>query len=119
MGRHAEAEAEARQARQLDPENLAVLQQYAIVQARAGKREEAEAALREYEQRGTSIIGGFHRNRAEILVSLGYREQALQALEQHVRERIGFYPPPGHTWLLEPLHSDPRFQRLMSVAAKQ
>jgi TolB-like protein/Flp pilus assembly protein TadD len=118
MDRHADADAAAQQARRLDPENLVVLQLYAIVQARAGKRQEAEAALREYEQRGTSVID-FHRNRAEILVSLGQREQALQALEKNLRAQSGVFPPPGHTWLLAQFRSDPRFQRLLDQVRKR
>jgi TolB-like protein/Tfp pilus assembly protein PilF len=118
MGRHTEAEAEARQARRLDPGNLVVLHIYTITLARAGKRGEAEAALREYEQRAPSVVD-FHRNRAEILVSLGDHEQALQALEKHLRDSAGTYPPPGRTWLLEPLRSDPRFQRLSGAGPRQ
>jgi serine/threonine-protein kinase len=111
IGRHEEADAEARQARRLDPENLLVLQLHAIVQARAGRHAEAEAALREYEQRGTAL-NTFHRGRADILVSLGRHEQAIQALEQGVREQRGTAPVMGLNRLIDPLRSDPRWPAL-------
>jgi tetratricopeptide (TPR) repeat protein len=112
MGRYAAAVAEFERANQdigSTPFSMASL---AYGLARAGRRDEAQDMLREFERRRKA---GFYPafTLAFAHVGLGNHEQAMDWLEVAADERLfGYYfPSVDHAW--DPLRGQPRFTRLL------
>ncbi len=112
MGRYAEALPEFERANRdigSTPFSMASL---AYGLARAGRRAEAEAMLRDFERRRKE---GFYPAfvLAKVHVGLGNVEQALDWLELSVDEKLYGYYLPSVDQVWDPLREHPRFRRVL------
>lgn len=112
MGRYAEAVPEFERANQdigSTPFSMASL---AYGLARAGRRPEAEAMIRDFERRRKD---GFYPafTLAKAHVGLGNLEQALDWLELSVDEKLFGYYFPSVDQVWDPLRGHPRFRRVL------
>jgi TolB-like protein/tetratricopeptide (TPR) repeat protein len=111
-GRHEEAIAEARQAAELSGGSSAMEGALGYALAAAGREEEARQVRRALEQRARDQhvqAGAF----ALVDAGLGDRGAALDQLEAAYRERSRFVVLMGVWPVFDPLHADPRWDRLL------
>jgi TolB-like protein/Flp pilus assembly protein TadD len=111
-GREQEGLAELERAVELSRRNPLWLGQLGQAHARAGNQAKAREILRELEQRGaTEFVSPYHR--AYVHVGLGEMEQAIALVEEAVAGSGGPAYGMKGSFLLEPLHDNPRFQALL------
>ena len=108
-GRHDEAIAElASNAKRLSTSSARAA--YAVVLARAGRRAEARAILREIE---SDTSPSAFRERAGVYACLGDRDHAMTELEHAYAARTTWLPAVNVEPLFDGLRQDPRFQALL------
>ena len=112
LGRFDDAVEALRQAAALAPGNPYPQASLGWVLGLAGRHTEARAILRDLErQRAEGYVGGAYL--ALVHLGLGQHDDALQWLEKAAEERHGYLVYLNHTWMHEPLSSDPRYQALL------
>ena len=60
-----------------------------------------------------AIIAGVPVRGVRSPAGLGQHDEALSWFEKAAEEREGYLPYLNHTWMFEPLSSDPRYQALL------
>jgi predicted Zn-dependent protease len=114
-GRHDEALNETRRALAL-VRRTGYLAEYARALTASGRAVDAEPILQELAQRGAQgdDYGSSVENLGDIAAAAGRRDEAFRFLDQAIDRRS-----PNVLWLrvdprVDPLHSDPRFDALLS-----
>jgi tetratricopeptide (TPR) repeat protein len=113
IGQHDQAVAALRRAAQLERGNPTVQGYLGFVLADAGQTEEANRILHDMENSRRPPASAI----AQILTGLGQAEQALQWLEKAANERSSILLSPRVVRSFDELRDDPRFERIMKIAA--
>ena len=106
LGRYEEALAVYEKARELTPSPTAYRDVVAYVYARMGRKQEAREMVS-----GTTV---FPVDVANVYAALGDKDEAFRILEKAVEERNALLVTVKEEPPLESLHSDPRWQKLLS-----
>jgi eukaryotic-like serine/threonine-protein kinase len=112
-GMHAEALAALMKAREKTPDDIELLAFLGVVQARAGRTDEARAVVRQLEELGNQkYVSAYYS--ACIFAALGDKEAAFNQLEKAFRENACGIVSLRIDPHLDPLRSDPRFAEMLS-----
>jgi len=106
LGRYAEALAVYEKAKEVAPSETGYRDVVAYVYARMGRKQEALEMVS-----GTTV---FPVDVANVYVALGYKDEAFRILDKAVEERNALLVTVKEEPPLESLHSDPRWQKLLS-----
>jgi len=115
LGKYNEALSYAQKLQQMPGNSGVGLQMLARIYASMGKRHEAEEILSRTIEKSGALGGSNDYARAVIYSALGDHDRAIAALERGTRTH-SFFPFVFVDPQLDPLRSDPRFQRLLRRA---